>query len=273
VTNYIVGDIQGCFDELQDLLNKLNFDSQRDCLWFCGDLVNRGNLSHSVLHWVMQHPDCSRVVLGNHDIYLLARLWDVAPPKDDDTMAEIYRSPERDTIAQWLRQQPVFRETEFAYLVHAGLYPKWSLKQAHQYADAIHQQLSGENGPAFLKRYFKNKLSADPGPKDPIEQLCYALRVFITMRSLQSDGTLGKHTGTLESLPQGESPWFQQERNESLAKPLYFGHWAAIGYYNHNDQFYCLDSGCVWGRQMTAVRPDNQELTQVPALKAYDSKN
>jgi len=263
MSTYAIGDIQGCFKTLQKLIEKIPFDDGRDRIWLAGDLVNRGPRSLEVLRWAKSRGSRLRLVLGNHDLHLIARSLGLAKPKKSETIQDVLDAPDRDELIEWLRGQPLLvREGQVA-MVHGGLDPSWSLNEAEALAGEISETLRGPVGPQLLKG-----LSGElPSKWDPrlkgLERLQLALKIFTSIRICRPDGTFAfPFSGTPQMAPLGYFPWFQIPGRKSAGATVVFGHWAALGL-KIESGIIALDSGCVWGRELSAVRLEDQALFQV----------
>jgi bis(5'-nucleosyl)-tetraphosphatase (symmetrical) len=273
LSQYIIGDIQGCYAELKELLELIKFDPKIDRIYLCGDLVNRGPRSLDVLKWAMSHRESVFTVLGNHDLYLLGRLLNVCPAKTDDTMDEIYANDQRNAIVEWLCEQPPYRMIDGSYLVHAGFWPTWQVAELGAMSEQICGFLMSEERLKFLELYFAQRQKlVPPSPSEAsILKAAWQLRVMTTIRTLKGASkmySIGKYSGSLEGVPQDQQPWFRCIDVEGLqishSRFLYFGHWAAIGPHIENHCI-ALDSGCVWGRMLTSYCCETGRLAHVTA--------
>lgn len=266
MATYAIGDLQGCHAELQDLLALTGFNSQRDRLWLVGDLVNRGPASLEVLRFVKGLGDRATVVLGNHDLHLVLRAEGLGRESKDDTLAPILAAPDCDELMAWLRGLPLFHvEGEYA-MVHAGLLPQWSVAQA--------LELSGEVSAALSKKkkytdFLENMWGSKPDRWQDDLQGWDRLRVIVNamtrMRFCSTDGVMEFHAkGKPENAPPGYMPWFAVPQRASLTHTLVCGHWSALGL-RMEDKLLALDTGCLWGGQLTAVRLEDRKVFQVPS--------
>lgn len=266
MATYAIGDLQGCHAELQDLLALTGFNSQRDRLWLVGDLVNRGPASLEVLRFVKGLGDRATVVLGNHDLHLVLRAEGLGRESKDDTLAPILAAPDCDELMAWLRGLPLFHvEGEYA-MVHAGLLPQWSVAQA--------LALSGEVSTALSKKkkytdFLENMWGSKPDRWQDDLQGWDRLRVIVNamtrMRFCSTDGVMEFHAkGKPENAPPGYMPWFAVAQRASLTHTLVCGHWSALGL-RMEDKLLALDTGCLWGGQLTAVRLEDRKVFQVPS--------
>ncbi len=266
MARYAIGDIHGCFRTLQALLEKIDFDPGRDRLWLVGDLVNGGPDSVEVLRWARGHDQRIECVLGNHDIYLLARHWDACGVKQRDTLSAVFEAPDREALIEWLRQRPLLVEEGSRAMVHAGLLPSWDQDQARQYCRELEGLLRSPAAPSFLRNYFRKRRTCwRPGMENQERLLC-ALKVLTMMRTSRTDGRLCiDFAGPPGEAPRGCVPWYEL-REPNPGQTLYFGHWAALGFHRQKG-FTALDSGCVWGGSLTAVRLEDQKVFQQPTLE------
>lgn len=263
MTTYAIGDLQGCLDPLERLLRRLAFDPSRDRLLFTGDLVNRGPQSLAVLRYVRSLGDAAVTVLGNHDLHLLAaaRSGDFGPK---DTLHELMAAPDRDALLAWLRARPLaYRDPDSGVLlVHAGIAPQWSARKVLQLAGEVQDALSGRRGDRLLDRMYGNE------PAEWDERLAGAARLrFIVncltrMRYCTVKGSIDlKHKGPPGSQPEHLVPWFEAPR-KTARDTVICGHWSSIGQARWQDgRVWCLDSGCVWGRCLTALNLESRKLT------------
>ncbi|MDH5301750.1 MAG: symmetrical bis(5'-nucleosyl)-tetraphosphatase [Gammaproteobacteria bacterium] len=263
---YAIGDVQGCFASLQQLLEKIRFDPTADQLWFTGDLVNRGPQSLEVLRLVKSFGDSAITVLGNHDLHLLAVSEGFSTLKPLDTLDDILRAADRDELLYWLRHRPLLHHSveHNKTLVHAGLPPIWDLTTAQQCASEVEQALRGEQYHDFLRHMYGNEPSLWQTDLTGLERLRYITNALTRMRYCDADGRLElKSKMAPGKQPAGLIPWYEvtQRRNQNLN--IVFGHWST-----HGEHFipgiYALDTGCLWGGSLTALRVDGETYrTQV----------
>jgi len=257
---YVIGDIQGCYDELRRLLDYLQFDDGQDELWLTGDLVNRGPQSLQVLRYLKQLPNCVSV-LGNHDLHLLAVAYADAPQSSSDTLTPILNAPDRDELLHWLRCHPLLYQNEDASItmVHAGISPQWTIAEAVIYAAEAEQHIRSDRFLGFLKNMYGNKPKRWMLDMDEDSRLRYITNSFTRMRYVDDEMKLCfKTKGSPGSQAAGLHPWFslrQQPRQLQEHSVIVFGHWSTLGYY-HDDCVIALDSGCLWGGALTAVKLD-----------------
>lgn len=264
MSTYIVGDIQGCFDELQLLLKQANFNPSSDQLWLAGDLVARGPKSLETLRFVRSLGDSAVVVLGNHDLHLLAVSLGLFKVKAKDHTLPILEADDREALLLWLRQQALLAEHDEFVMSHAGISPQWGLEQARQANQQIQSLLQGENWPWLIEHMYDNQPDIWSDDLQGIERYRYIINAFTRMRFCFPDGRLDMAC----KLPPKELnsddliPWFQLEDRVPLEKTVLFGHWAALEGYS-GEEVIGLDTGCVWGGTLTMLRwEDKQYFTQ-----------
>jgi bis(5'-nucleosyl)-tetraphosphatase (symmetrical) len=263
--NYLIGDLQGCCDAFERLLAEIGFSPSRDTLVVLGDLVNRGPQSLAVLRRMRALGDAAQALLGNHDLHLLAVAHGVRPAHASDTLGEILRSSERDAWLEWLRARPLALHCHGWLCVHAGVAPAWTAPQTLALAAEVEAMLRGPDLAAFLPRMYGNepaRWSADlQGP----DRWRHVINVLTRIRFVHTDGTLEfKAKEGAAAAPPGLVPWFDAPGRASVDTPIAFGHWSTLGLVNRPDLL-ALDTGCVWGGALTAVRVDGgrRDVTQV----------
>ncbi|WP_455201767.1 symmetrical bis(5'-nucleosyl)-tetraphosphatase [Kaarinaea lacus] len=264
MSTYAIGDIQGCYDDLQALLDTLKFDFRQDTLWLTGDLVNRGPRSLEVLRFIKSLGECAVTVLGNHDLHLLAVAYGHEPPKKDDTLDPVLGAPDRDELLQWLRTRPLLHHDEIRNLtlIHAGLAPQWSLQDAIQCAQEVESELRSDNFGDFLSRMYGNQPDQWTAELKRWERLRFSVNCFTRLRYVNGNGRLKLKTkGAPGSQPEGCVPWFQAPKRKTRKEKLLFGHWSTLGFYDA-DNVTGLDGGCIWGGKLIAVDVDKVISTQ-----------
>lgn len=262
MATYAIGDVHGCFKTLQKLLQKIRFDPRHDHLWLVGDLVNRGPRSLAVLRWAVEQGDRVIVVLGNHDLHLLARAAGVAAPKRRDSLDDVLGAPDRDDLLGWLRSRPLLHRDGGYTLVHAGLFPEWTPRQAVELARETEAALQDGAAPGLLASLERKADERwDEGLEDG-QRTRVALAGFARLRTLQPDGRMcASFSGPPKDAPDGCRPWFEVPERRSREETVLFGHWAALGLWL-DDGVAGLDSGCAWGRELTALRLDDSKVIQ-----------
>ena len=262
MATYAIGDIQGCFDELQALLGEIGFSAGRDRLWFVGDLVNRGPASLQVLRFVKSLGPAALTVLGNHDLHLAMLDGGYGKPNKDDTLEDILAAPDRAELLAWLRTQPLMHvEDEYA-LVHAGLLPAWPAEQARDLAREVEEVLASPNYPDLLANMYGSLPAAwDRGLKG-WDRLRLIVNAMTRMRFCSWDGVIEFRTkGPVEKEPVGNLPWFQVPGRKSADHTVVCGHWSALGLRVERNLL-ALDTGCLWGGALTAIRLEDRKLFQ-----------
>lgn len=264
MARYAIGDVQGCYSQLIKLIDKIEFNPSKDVLYFVGDLVNRGPESLNVLKWVYKYQDNIICVLGNHDIYLLGRYANVLKPDSDETIGEILLSREANKLIDYLRRQPlVFHDSNYI-LSHAGVYPKINFNNLIYLNNIISNYLQSSDYAFFIHRIFGNKPNYWDDEFELILKMKFVINSSTRMRLLKShDYSLDyKYKGEFVDRPADLIPWFKVDFDPSINKKIIFGHWAALGFYQ-DENVLSLDTGCVWGRKLTAVNLENQEIFQI----------
>ncbi|MEM9601877.1 MAG: symmetrical bis(5'-nucleosyl)-tetraphosphatase [Pseudomonadota bacterium] len=264
MTDWAIGDLHGCLDEFNALCERIALDTTRDTLWLTGDLVNRGPRCLDTLrriHALSQlMGDRLRVVLGNHDLHLLACWSGLRHPGPGDTLASILDAPDVDQLCDWLRRQPLIHRESDAVLVHAGLFPGLSFADNLAMANALHRGLSGDDARHALEEVYRRPAECQP-PTDTRQAVHFAAASLTRMRCLNTDGSLNfKEKGAPDSLPVGVTPWYAAASAAFADVHIHTGHWAALGYGVYGPVV-ALDGGCVWGGELVAV---NRRLPHRP---------
>lgn len=269
MARYVIGDIQGCWAELQDLLRQIHYQPDADEIFLLGDLVNRGPDSLLVLRWAFQNS--IRTVLGNHDLHLLAISVGAARHKRSDTLTDILAAPDCDELLNWLRRQPLLIDLPDALLVHAGVLPAWDRTQAKSLAAEVSAVLSGNDYGLFMQEMYGNTPHAWSPDLSGIARWRFAVNVFTRMRMVDAEGALDlDYKGELPDAPVDLAAWFDYPTRALAGQRIVFGHWSALGLMKKNDVT-ALDTGCIWGGALTALCLDNGRVTQVPARCAYQT--
>jgi bis(5'-nucleosyl)-tetraphosphatase (symmetrical) len=265
MTRYAVGDVQGCWDPLQQLLAKVQFDPRHDELWSVGDIVNRGPQSLECLRFFVQLGSAARVVLGNHDLHLLAVANGVRKLKRGDTLRPILDAPDRDQLLAWLIQQPLFYQAPTAdyAMVHAGLAPQWSLADAQRCSDEVSAVLQSAQLPEFLYGMYGDTPDNWRDDLQGIERLRVITNYFTRLRFCSKCGELDlQNKEDADSAAPGFMPWFAVPGRKSAGANIIFGHWATLLGRAERSDVFALDTGCVWGNKLTLLNLESQALTQ-----------
>lgn len=253
---YAVGDVQGCYDALRGLLERVHFDAERDRLWLVGDVINRGPQSLETLRFVHSLGDAATLVLGNHEVHLLAVAAGVRLSKRGDTLDSILEAPDREVLLEWLRQRPLLHlDAALGYcMVHAGIPPQWDLGEAVERAEEARAWLAPDRVGALI----------GPCEAEPLEltaELEPALRArvivsyFTRLRVCSASGRMNlEFKGSAAEAPAGFLPWFAHPGRKTRATRLLFGHWAALQGEADATNVFALDTGCAWGRCLTLLR-------------------
>jgi bis(5'-nucleosyl)-tetraphosphatase (symmetrical) len=258
MATWAIGDVQGCHEPLTRLMERVRYRRGADRLCFVGDLVNRGPDSLGVLRVAMAED--SLAVLGNHDLYALARAFDLVPPTSDDTLSALWTAPDRDALIGWLLARPVLLEVSGALVVHAGLLPRWSATEATAEARLVERYLAADPK-SFLARYFQRPKTPWSPELSGAERAVAALGVFVRIRFVDSLGQPVPGASAPERPPvPGARPWFLSGAPRD--RRVVFGHWAALGLWV-DERVAGLDSGCVWGGSLTAMNLENRDIFAV----------
>jgi bis(5'-nucleosyl)-tetraphosphatase (symmetrical) len=261
MTTYAIGDIQGCYDDLMHLLESIHFEPANDTLWFVGDLVNRGPKSLETLRFVKGLGDGAITVLGNHDLHLLALDAGGRTPRKKDTLHEIFDAPDCDELLHWLRHRPLihYDQERNQVLVHAGLPPQWKAKKAVQYAAEVEEILRSDRH----RELFHNMYGDEPTLWDREltgwARIRFIINALTRMRYCSPDGRLNLNEKYAPGTqPKDLIPWFEAPERCSRKKEIIFGHWSTLGLVRRKGVI-ALDTGCVWGGQLTAVDLDDRQ--------------
>lgn len=263
VATYAIGDLQGCFEAFKELLVAIAFNPARDRLWLTGDLVNRGENSIGTLRWCMEHDDQVVAILGNHDLHLLAVAEGFVPPHRNDTLDEILDAPDRAEVLNWLRHRPMLHREGDWLMVHAGLLPEWTPDLAEALARELESTLRGPGYLAFLAGMYGN----EPRRWDPDlagqDRLRLVANAMTRLRYLHPNGDMEfQHKSAPADAPADLMPWYDMPNRLSTGVKVVFGHWSTLGLLVRPDVA-GLDTGCLWGGQLSAIRLEDGRLFQV----------
>ena len=262
MATYAIGDIQGCFKTLHQLLDRIAFDPGHDRLWLVGDLVNRGPDSLVTLRFLQSLGTSVRPVLGNHDLFLLAAAEGVVSLRPKDTIQDVLAAEDQADLTHWLRHQPFFQQQGPFFMVHAGLLPQWTIDEAVAYSKDVEAMLTGSDYRSFLQQLFHGPALQWNASLKGSDRLVSIARVFTRLRVCTPAGEMSNYSGPPEEAPAGFSPWFSIPDRRSRGMTIITGHWAALGLHMEPD-ILAIDSGCVWGRRLTAVRLEDRTVYQV----------
>jgi bis(5'-nucleosyl)-tetraphosphatase (symmetrical) len=258
---YAIGDLQGCYDPFMHLLDEIRFDPDRDTLWLVGDLVNRGPKSLKTLRFVKSLGDSAITVLGNHDLHLLALAsGKVVKGSRFRTLQKILKARDRDELIDWLRRRPLahYSKKMKTLLVHAGVYPSWTVKQTLALAGEVEDALRGDEYKELLAQMYSNSPRAWSNKLRGYDRLRFIINCLTRMRMLTAKGRLNfAHSAPPYRARKGLVAWFDIDDVAWHGTRIVFGHWSALGLVAMPHMI-SLDTGCVWGRQLTAVRIDKR---------------
>jgi bis(5'-nucleosyl)-tetraphosphatase (symmetrical) len=261
VATYAIGDIQGCADTLDVLLDEIEFDEDKDRLWLAGDLVNRGPKSLDVLRWARDLGDRVVAVLGNHDFHLLTTALGLRPSKSD-TLAPILGAKDRDELIDWVRKRPLLHRKKGHVLVHAGLHPSWSVDTAVALAAEVEQILRSDDWADELEALYHTKIPRWRKKLEGYRRLRAIQSILVSIRCVDDRGALCNYSGHPDDAPDGCYPWYDDRDDDET---ILYGHWATQGHVV-GDGWVALDSGCVWGGKLTAYRLGDGAVFQVNAV-------
>lgn len=265
MATYAIGDIQGCYSVLQRLLERIAFDPAADRLWVVGDMVNRGPESVQTLRFLRNLGAAATVVLGNHDLYLLMVAAGHRRLDDDDTLFQVLEAPDRDELLAWVASRPLMHVEDTFAMVHAGLLPQWSVARAAELAAEVCAALVGPAAQDLLRHLGGNEPDAWSEDLSGLERHRVVVNALTRMRFCAADGRMALEAkGSPMRAPAGTMPWFSAPGRLSRTHTIVCGHWSALGFYRA-EGLIALDSGCVWGGKLTAVRLDDDAVFQVQA--------
>ena len=270
MATYAIGDIQGCYKSFKRLLEEIKFKPRHDTLWLAGDLVNRGSGSLDVLRYVAGLGEASTQVLGNHDFHLLAAAEGLRKLRQSDTLEPVINAPDGKELLNWLSQQPLLHhDADLGYVMtHAGIPPIWKLKKAQSLASEIEKQLRSNNKYDFLKNLFENEPLCWSDNLKGEERYRSIVNYLTRMRFCKADGTLDfSSKSDVNSAPKDYAPWFTYPSKTLKDANMVFGHWAALEGHTGIKNIHALDTGCVWGNYLTAMRLDDRKKFKVAAVK------
>ena len=259
MATYAIGDLQGCFSPLEKLLDKIQFNPKHDVLWFTGDLVNRGPQSVDALRFVKNLGKSQRIVLGNHDLHLLAVAHNAHPGWEEDTLKSILQAPDREELIDWLQHQPLlYHDEKLGFtMIHAGLASSWDLATVKALAKEVEQTIQN---PSTAKPFFQHMYGNEPDHWDSNltgwDRLRCITNYLTRARFCYPDGRIELNAkGKIDSQAAGDLiPWFRVPNRVNKNLKIIFGHWAALGGVTETPNTYALDTGCIWGFSLTAMR-------------------
>ena len=270
MANYAIGDIQGCFDELMNLLHKIKFKTDRDQLWICGDLINRGPKSLESLEFLYSIRKNCFITLGNHDLHFLAVAEKVIEISDSDTFQEILENRNLHIYLNWIKELPFYHigkiknngKTRSYVMTHAGIPPHWTIEDLKKNSQELYETLQGPEALNLLKNMYGNEPNHPSRCVTEMERLRLNINYLTRMRFCSRDGCLDlKHKGKATDAPSGMKPWFEWNL-KILQDPIHllFGHWAALEGVTGKKNITALDTGCVWGKKLSALRLEDNRI-------------
>lgn len=260
---YAIGDIQGCYDDLLRLLERIQFDQTTDRLWFCGDIINRGPKSLDTIRFIKALGKNAITVLGNHDLHFLAVAYVSDKPSKHDTFSDILQADDRQELVDWLRHQKLFHYDPALNIsmVHAGIPPHWSVEDATRYSTEIEAVLQADNPHAFFSHMYGNYPNEWKDELTGWDRYRYITNVFTRMRFCDQQGRPDfKYKGDIGSQPAHLTPWFMHQNRISKNDDIIFGHWSTLTEIQQA-HIYAIDTGCLWQGRLTALRIDSEEKT------------
>ncbi len=261
MATYAIGDIQGCYDPLRRLLDKIKFDPSADQLWFAGDLINRGPKSLETLRFIISLGDRARSVLGNHECHFLASARGHKKAHRNDTFASLLNASDADDLINWVRSRPfLHQDKSLGYtMVHAGIPPQWSLKQAKKHAKELEKVFQSEQLDDFLAHMYGSMPDQWSDTLTGNDRLRFIINCFTRLRFCDAEGRLNLKEKSAPTHHSGNLiPWFEVPNRRTANKKIVFGHWSTLGL-NKKNKAICLDTGCLWGGQLSALKLDGSE--------------
>lgn len=271
MSTYVIGDIQGCFKLLKKLLNSVDFSPDKDRLWCVGDLINRGPKSLATLRFLRDLGDAAVIVLGNHDLHFLAIYYGSVTKRSKDTLQKLLDADDCDELSTWLRQKPLVhyesivtdQGTQNFLMVHAGVAPQWNVQKTLELAAEVELALRGPDFKLFFNHMYGDTPKRWKEKLTGYDRLRVITNYLTRMRFCKKNGKLNLRVKEgLISTPPGYYPWYELEQLTPETKIL-FGHWAALEGKTTNPYVYALDTGCVWGRELTMMRLEDHQLFSV----------
>jgi len=262
MADYIVGDVQGCITPLRNLLTKINFSYDSDRLFYLGDVVNRGENNLETMKFILSHQDNFDMVLGNHDIHLIACHFDSKKIKKSDNFDDILDSNLRDKIIEYLLNRSLAFQLDGSILVHAGIPPIWSMEDVFYYSDFIKSNMQSSDSEQFIESIYSNKPKKFKDSLTMIEKSTYAINALTRMRFCSQHGEIDfKAKGNFNLNPLYK-PWFLYANENFKNTDIFFGHWSTLKDFNQPKRYH-LDTGCVWGNRLTAIRFEDKQIFSV----------
>ena len=263
MADYLIGDIQGCYDALKSLLKKINFSLDKDQLFFLGDIVNRGNKSLETLRFIKDNSDNASMVLGNHDFHLLACVFGHIKPSKKDTFVDIINAKDTSQLLEFLAFQPLFIQHQGALMVHAGIPPNWDIDTLKTQAKQVQSHLKSDDLGGFLSKMYNNNPHTWSQDLTELEQCQYTINALMRMRFCKANGELEfDHKMNFNQAPNGFKAWFEHDNRLLKNSDIFFGHWSTL---DSVDQahIYPMDHGCIWGGALSAIRLSDKRVFSI----------
>ena len=268
MANYFIGDVHGCYKELMSLLELISYNNQTDKLYFSGDLINKGPHSYETIKFVMNDKGADSI-LGNHDLHFLALATGNLSKNKKHNLNEILNSSDCNDIVEWLRFRPILINVDNNILVHAGIYPGWSLTQANKYGQELEIAFQSDQWLSIIENMYGNYPDAWNDNLTGNDRLRALINIFTRMRFIGPKLKLDfNETG---NIPENKKliPWYEETHRINKDKNIFFGHWASLQGQSNNKQFISLDGGCVWGGKLIAYRLNDQQIFTVKSLRNF----
>ena len=268
---WAIGDIQGCFDEFIELVDRIDTHtaeqgiSEKPKLWLVGDLINRGPKSLETIEWLMKHEDRCRIVLGNHDLNFLAVAAGIRKSKADDTLDALLHSPHRKRLVNWVRHQQLAHFEDGILMVHAGVLPQWDVAMTLAYAAELEYRLQSANWKDFIAQMYGNEPAQWRADLKGADRRRISVNALTRLRFCSANGVMEFNTKEgAGNAPSGFLPWFALPERRTRELTVVFGHWSTLGFMN-TPRVIALDTGCVWGGCLSAVNLGTREAIQIPS--------
>lgn len=262
MADYAIGDVQGCFASLEKIMKEVNFSNDKDRMFLLGDVVNRGQGSLDTLRFVRANPDNVSMVLGNHDLHLIATSFNARSQKDRDTFHDILDAPDRADLIDFLLQQPLLMEHNSKLLVHAGIPPMWSKKKALAKSKKISSYLQTEDPSIFINALYNIDQDHYTSDINEAQKCNYIIKALTHMRFCTDSSILEFNNKIIGEQPPGFHPWFTHESRKTTEDEIFFGHWSNLGKVDM-ENVYSVDTGCIYGRELSAIDMDTKEYTSI----------
>lgn len=266
MSKYIIGDIQGKFKGFIELLEKIQFNPNKDKLYLLGDTINRGFGDVETLRYIMDHQNSINMVLGNHEIHLLAAYYSAREIKNRDTFTDILNAPDCDKMVHFLSNQRLIIKKKKDVFVHAGIPPIWDIKTAVKMAGMVEKELKRSDPSLFLNAVYNLKrggLGRWRNSSNQAQKLTYIMDVLTQMRLCDEHSVLNFSTKDPEYNEDGMRPWFEHQNKGIEGYNIYFGHWSNLGITQPKQGIYAMDTGCVYEKSLSAINKDTKEIISV----------